>query len=184
MRLTRPRFTIGSLLILVAISAVVLWLLEPKINPPRARIAILGGPKVDRGTVPVDVYRRHWWIIRNDGRLPLILVVTGSTTQTGLSLWSGENLVIPPGGQAEIKLTFGSGSLHRRSGIARRSEFESSSAREAVTRKSSPLLPSQPVDDLSPVSSSSRLSVRVIILKGRFDRSRESPHRFWRKFVQ
>jgi hypothetical protein len=108
MRLTRPRFTIGSLLILVAISAVVLWLLEPKINPPRARIAILGGPKVDRGTVPVDVYRRHWWIIRNDGRLPLILVVTGSTTQTGLSLWSGENLVIPPGGQAEIKLTFGS----------------------------------------------------------------------------
>jgi hypothetical protein len=108
MRLTRPRFTIGSLLILVAISAVVLWLLEPTINPPRARMAILGGPKVDRGTVPVDVYRRHWWIIRNDGRAPLILVVTGTTTQTGLSLWSGENLVIPPGGQTEIKLTFGS----------------------------------------------------------------------------
>ncbi len=106
MRIPRPRLTLGALLILIAVAAVPLAVFAPWLNPPRAQAVIEGSPRFAFGTMPAGSYRRHAWTIRNDGRADLILVVSQLDPGCGLSVWEGENRVVPPGARAEIQMTW------------------------------------------------------------------------------
>ncbi len=106
MRLPRPRLNLRTLLILVAVAAVPIALIAPKFRNPLPKVAIEGSPTFACGKRPPNTFQRHTWMIGNEGRAPLILIVGETSRGCGLNLWEGENRAVAPGGKAEIQLTW------------------------------------------------------------------------------
>jgi uncharacterized protein DUF1573 len=103
----RFRFRLRTLLLAVAITALMIGAMIEVRRGTGPRALVVGSPVFDFGTMPQRSGSNHAWLIWNRGRSPLVLERGPSSPDCAiLAPVAGESMSVPAGGRATITVVW------------------------------------------------------------------------------